>query len=143
MKNIILTGFLLGVIPASSHASDWMHVFDSDTEEYHINLNSIKNVNGYDKDLIQAWYKRKIYNDIVKDGMGVGDEMLVLYHFDCKKEKIGISQAVKYKNKKPFGESLNTRVPNMRTVIPDTIGSEALERACTIYEIKNNPENYM
>ncbi|MEB6681039.1 surface-adhesin E family protein [Acinetobacter lwoffii] len=137
MKNVILTGFLLGAIPISSYASDWMHVFNSDTDKYYIDLDSIKTVNSYNKDLIQAWYKMEVYNDIIKDGMGVGDKALVLYNFDCRKETMGVSQAIRYKGANPLGNSLNVKVPNMRAVIPDTIGAETLDRACTIYKIQD------
>ena len=136
MKNIILAGFLLGVVSAPSHAADWMHILDSDTDKYYIDLDSIKTVNSYNKDLIQAWYKMEVYNDIVKDGMGVGDKALVLYNIDCRKETMAILQAIKYKGGNPLDGRLDVKVPNMRAVIPDSIGAEMLDRACAIYKIQ-------
>lgn len=120
-----------------SHAAEWLHIFNTETEEYYVDIESVKNVNSYNKDLVKAWFKLDIFKDIAKDGMGVGDKTMVLYQIDCKSKKMGLLQGIRYKKGKPFGATLNMPNPNMKDVIPDSNGEDMLNRACSIYEIQN------
>lgn len=142
MKNILILLFF-SLISSSVMASEWMYVFSSDTEKYYADLESFEKVNNYNDELIKGWFKLEIFNDIEKDGQGVGDKTLVMYNLDCKFKKIGIAQGTRYKNNKPFGTSLSDPDPNMKYVIPDSIGAEILSRACSIYRIQNGTASYM
>ncbi len=117
--------------------SEWLYLFSSDTKKYYADLESFERVNSYNENLIKAWFKLEIFNDIEKDGMGVGDETLVLYNFDCKNKKMGFTQVINYKKNKPLGNSYNASSAIMKDIIPDTIGAESLNRACSIYRIQN------
>lgn len=136
MKKLLTVLALLSISSISS-ASEWLYLFSSDTKKYYADLESFERVNSYNENLIKAWFKLEIFNDIEKDGMGVGDETLVLYNFDCKNKKMGFTQVINYKNNKPLGNSYNASSAIMKDIIPDTIGAESLNRACSIYRIQN------
>lgn len=141
MEKLIL--ILLTFISSFATAGEWLYLFNSETEKYSIDLESVKNVNNYNKDLIKAWYKLEAYKSLASVDLRIGDETLILYNFDCKKETMGISQAQKYRNKKPTDQYVNIKVPNMKQVIPDTLGTETLNRACAIHQINNGTRSYM
>ena len=142
MKKFLIF-LVFSVISPFVIASEWMYVFSSDTEKYYADLESFEKVNSYNDDLIKGWFKLEIFNDIEKDGLGVGDKTLVMYNFDCKFKKLGIAQGTRYKNNKPFGTSLSDPNPNMKYVIPDSIGAEILRQACSICRIQTGTASYM
>jgi len=141
MKKLVALVFAFWVPLA--HASEWMHLFNTDAEEYYIDLESIKPTNSYNKDTIKSWFRVDIFKDVVKDGMAVGDKTYVLYTMDCKYKKLGLTQGIRYKNGKQFGTNLNMPNPLMKDAIPDSNGDEMLSKACSIYEIQNGTRSYM
>ncbi|EXB27097.1 hypothetical protein J537_1000 [Acinetobacter baumannii 1437282] len=140
MKKLLLT-LLLSPLPSITFGSEWLHLFNTEAEAYYLDLESLKPVNRFNKDLSKGWVKIEIIKDIEKDGMTVGDYGLTLWNFDCDTNKLGLVQAIRYKNGKSLGTSFNISVPTMRDAIPDTVGEDLLSRACSISKIQNSKEN--
>ncbi|WP_151707701.1 surface-adhesin E family protein [Acinetobacter junii] len=136
MKQLLVIFILLSISKVAS-ASEWLYLFSSDTKKYYVDVESVEKVNEFNDNLIKAWFKLEIFNDIEKDGLGVGDKTLILNNFDCKNKKIGFTQIINYKNNIPFGDSYNMPSAIMKDIIPDSTGAESLSRACYIYKMLN------
>lgn len=64
MKKLLLT-LLLSPLSSITFGSEWLHLFN--TEAYFLDLESLKPVNRFNKDLSKGWVKIEIIKDIEKD----------------------------------------------------------------------------
>ncbi|HCA5022796.1 TPA: hypothetical protein MW161_000534 [Acinetobacter baumannii] len=136
MKKILIVVMLTLLSSRMVNAAEWLQVFASDTDQYFIDLSSIKKNNNGD---VNAWFKRQIYNDTRKDGLTVGDYTLLLYQIDCNQSKYGIVSSQIYKNNKPLtNRGYVVKFVDMSPAIPETIGEGVVQRGCKAWEILNN-----
>ncbi|MBJ9481156.1 surface-adhesin E family protein [Acinetobacter baumannii] len=136
MKKIFITCALL-TVATNSIADDWFKINETDESKYYINIPSIAATNSYGKNVVKAWVKDLIYNDLTKDGLSVGDYSMILFYSNCNDNTVGIKSQTHYKNGKIFGTQLNNSYVNMRDVIPNTIGESILAYSCEGLRLKN------
>lgn len=121
------------LVTKETNAANWFPVFSSDTDQYYLNVDNIKkNSSGQ----VNAWFKREIVRDTVKDGLTIGDYTLVLYQIDCEQNKFGVISSQTYKNNQPLSNGrFEQSFVKMSPAIPETIGEGAVEKACKAWEI--------
>ncbi|MBJ8421915.1 surface-adhesin E family protein [Acinetobacter bereziniae] len=136
MKKLICFG-ILGFISSFAFAEDWVLIGKSHQDKTYLNVKSLKISNIYGQSYLKAWVKFEIYNDVVKDGLSLGDYTLVLYQIDCNQQKIGEVSVVNYKNKMVYGKTKDVAFPNMTDIVPGTVGETILDTSCETYKYKN------
>ena len=130
MKKIIVLGLFFFTSLGSNAQDNWINIGKTDESNYYINFKSIEDAYDYNNTYVKAWIKSVIYNDITKDGLSVGDNTMVLYYSNCSKNQLGVKTLISYKNNKPFGPQINNTYPNMRDVIPETMGQLIFDYSC-------------
>jgi len=116
-----------------TYAANWMILGETDEHRIELDLESIKKISsslyGYDKSITQFWIKKTIINDLTKDGLGIRDYSLNLYHINCSNDTLGLKSGIKYKNNKAL-DNYNESYVKMQPIVPETIGSSYYKIVC-------------
>lgn len=143
MRTLFIVFFALLISISVKANTDWFKMGKTDEAIYSINIRTISQESLYGKQLVKAWIKEEIYNDISKDGLTVGDSTVMHYHSDCTNNKIGLKSSTTYRKGKMLGSSLNNSYVSMKDVIPDSIGESILSYSCEGMNIKqSNGDSY-
>lgn len=128
-----LLSLLILLVANHTYAANWMILGETDEHRIELDLESIKKISsslyGYDKSITQFWIKKTIINDLTKDGLGVRDYSLNLYHINCSNDTLGLKSGIKYKNNKAL-DSYNESYVKMQPIVPETIGSSYYKMVC-------------
>ncbi|QEU63828.1 hypothetical protein BVG18_17835 (plasmid) [Acinetobacter lwoffii] len=161
LKNILLLGVLcsgIGLANASSDAvlerfnqlsdegkesfkvylnvKEWINVGESSGDSFDINYKYLK-TKPYG--IVETWIRATVTNDIVEDGLGVGDYTMFLYNFNCLESSLKV---LSYTNYKKSGKNLNSvtnpSYTSFKPVIPGSVGENLLNSSCNFNTIKNS-----
>lgn len=116
-------------------AVNWIQSGKTKQDTVWIDFDSIADAHVNGKYYKKAWVKYKIYNDIVKDNLTIGDYTLLLYHIDCFNKQMGNAMILNYKNNNLYGKSQSFSFPDMNDVVPDSVGETIFNEVC---ESKNH-----
>lgn len=114
-------------------AANWQYL--GETKEFSIQLDtdSIKKVNSsygsYGTGITQFWIKRTVINDLSKDGLGLGDYMMMLFHINCNQDTLGVKTAIKYKMGTVI-DNYSQSLVVMEAIVPDSLGAEYSRAVC-------------
>ncbi|MEB3793850.1 MULTISPECIES: surface-adhesin E family protein [unclassified Acinetobacter] len=115
------------------YAASWLPVFSSDTDRYYINIESVKKTS---YGMVNAWFKKEIVKDTVKDGQTIGDYTLLMYQVDCEQRKYGVLSAQAYKNNKHMpNSSFTSSYSEMTPAVPESIGEGVVDKSCKAWEM--------
>lgn len=140
MKKIFIVCTLL-LSTSNSFADDWFKINETDESRFYINIPSISETNYLGKNVVKAWIKDLIYNDLTKDGLSVGDYTMTLSYSNCDDKTVGIKSQTQYKAGKVFGNQINNSYVTMKDVIPNTIGESILAYSCEGLRLKNSSQD--
>lgn len=132
----LLTGALIGLVSCGAFAKpDWKRLNSVDGFAIYIDTNSISNVSEYPHQANKkVWTKNLVYNDLVQDGLGVGDYYLILYWVNCNNKTIGLKAASTYKKLKNGTVDNNSEsisYVSMQDTIPGSIGENIIDAICS------------
>lgn len=130
MKKIVILGLFFFASLGANAEENWINIGKTDESNFYINFKSIEEAYDYNNTYVKSWIKSVIYNDITKDGLSVGDITMTLYYSNCSKNQLGVKTLIAYKNNKPFGSQINNTHPDMRDVIPETMGKLIFDYSC-------------
>lgn len=129
---------LIMFLSANTLAANWIQTGKTKQDTVWLDLDSIADAGVNGKYYKKAWVKYKIYNDVVKDNLTIGDYTMLLYHIDCFNKKMGNAMILNYKNNNLYGNTQSFNFPNMDDVVPDTVGETIFNRVCESKEHKEN-----
>lgn len=161
LKNILLLGLICSSINLANASSDtllekfnqlseedkksfkvylnvkeWINVGESTGDNFDLNYKYLK-TKPYG--IIETWIRATVINDIVEDGLSVGDYTMFLYNFNCSESSTKVLSYTNYKKSgKNFESGTKPIYTGFRPVIPGSIGESLLSSACDYNAIKNN-----
>lgn len=115
------------VTPANA---EWELTTYSDEHYYFVDQERVRESTEYGKTYLKVWVKQVIYNDITKDGYGVGDYSLLLWQIDCNALTMGIKSYADYKKNGKMVYSTQAPFVKMNDAMPNSVGETFLNKAC-------------
>ena len=129
-----LLSLLILLVVNHTYAANWMILGETDEHRIELDLESIKKISsspyGYDKSITQFWIKKTVINDLTKDGLGMGDYSLNLFHINCSNDTLGLKSGIKYKNNKAL-DSYTESYVKMQPIVPETVGYSYYTVVCS------------
>lgn len=133
----LLIGAWVGVISCGTFAeSQWKYVGTTDNGiMIAVDTNSISKVSeyGYQQNK-KFWTKHFIYQDLIQDGLAVGDYRMALTWVNCNDKTYGTKSVTVYKKQKNGmmdTESQSYPYVQMDEVIPGSMGEDILNIVCS------------
>lgn len=133
--NHFLIGALIGLIsPGVFAESNWKSIGTVDGFLIGIDTNSIKESIGYyPQTTHKVWSKHVVYEDLIQDGLTVGDYQMILYLVNCETETYGIKSLTIYKKQKNGinnHETVSAPYLKLEDAIPGTVGEGIVNITC-------------
>lgn len=132
----LLTGAVIGLVSCGTFAeSEWKSVGTTSGFLIAVDANSIKEVSDYSSQAThKVWSKHIIYNDLVQDGLAIGDYQMILYLVNCKSRSFGIKSLTTYTKQKNGiykPETTSISYPKLDDAIPESIGEGIVDAVCS------------
>ncbi|MFW6699360.1 surface-adhesin E family protein [Acinetobacter baumannii] len=121
-------------IKNESSKSGWLRVASSTEYETYINYNYVEASN---YDITKAWTKRIVSNDISKDGLALGDYLMIHTSYNCKDKTYKDLSYAAYNHKNGQVIRSSTLYKNYESPIPESVGETQLESICFYKFIKS------
>jgi len=130
----LLTGALIGFISCEAVA-EWKYVDVSDGIFAFVDTDTISNVSEYGREQNRKfWSKQFVAEDLVQDGLAVGDYRMVLSWVNCQERTIGVKSVTAYKKQKNGSYKHDTETlpyVSMQEIIPGSIGDKVADLVCS------------
>lgn len=132
----LLTGALISLFSFGTYAeAEWKMVYAANGFVISIDTNSISNVSEHPYQTNKkVWTRYLVYNDLVQDGLAVGDYLMILYWVNCNNKTLGLKSASSY-NKLKNGTWKNNSQSNsyvsMEDIIPGSVGESIVNGVCS------------
>lgn len=132
----LLTGALISLVTCITFAESQWHPLDS-ANGFIIgaDIKNISNVTEYSHQTNKkVWIKSVVYEDLIQDGLAVGDYYMTLYWVNCNNRTLGVKSVSSYIKQKNGTVKNNTETEHfvkMNDVIPNSIGEGILDTVCS------------
>lgn len=114
----------------------WEKITESTEHKIYMNYNYVK-PDSYGQS--EAWIKIVVYNDITKDGLGVGDYIMVLNKYNCSDSTSKNLSYTEYnKTGNVISSATSPSYQSYKQIIPETVGESQLKWACFFSYVKSN-----
>ena len=132
----LLTGALISLFSFGTYAeAEWKMVDAANGFVISIDTNSISNVSEHPYQTNKkVWTRSLVYNDLVQDGLAVGDYLMILYWVNCNNKTLGLKSASTYnklKNGTWNNNSQSNSYVSMEDIIPGSVGEGIVNGVCS------------
>lgn len=135
----LLAGALISLISFGVWAeSEWKPIGTSNGFVIGVDANTIGKPSSNDALLANAthkvWVKTAVYEDLVQDGLSIGDYRMSLYLINCNFRALGIKSVTTYKKTKNgnfTNETGSVSYPKLEEAIPNSIGESVVDTVCS------------
>lgn len=127
----IFISILITVVSCGAFAeSQWRYLGSYAGYQAAIDKNSIRPVSEYNsQNRHKAWVQQVVTEDLIQDGLAVGDSKMVLYWVSCEARTYGTKSITVYKKSKAPQTDTASFV-EMQDVIPGTLAEDFLNFIC-------------
>lgn len=121
-------------IKNESIKAGWLRVASSAEFETYVNYNYVE-TSSYD--ITKAWVKRVVSNDISKDGLALGDYVMVQTIYNCKDKTYKDLYYASYNHKNGQVINSSTLYKSYESPVPESVGEAQLDSVCFYKFIKS------
>ncbi|MEI1702487.1 surface-adhesin E family protein [Acinetobacter baumannii] len=123
-------------IKRAAASKGWVSVSKSNEFQAFVNFNHVEQITN---EIVQAWVKNVVINDVTKDGLNIGDYSMYLVRYDCSNKTYKNISYTDYKAKTgTVLDSYTFTNTNFKPIIPESVGESQFDLICFFNFIKNN-----
>lgn len=132
----LIAGALIGLVSCGTFAApEWKFIGDTNGIFVFIDTNSISQVSEYGYQANKKfWSKQYIAEDLLQDGLAVGDYRMALTWVNCDNRTLGTKSVTLYKKLKNGAvdnKSESYSYVEMSEVVPNSIGDNVVNIVCS------------